>query len=173
MYPHADNTPVAAVTACAAKPTTRRGTPWQERSPYDLWPTATAVTAASSQGQHPAHTRHAISTREHQKGGAPTRCAPTRRGHPARSPPVRRKPWPIQPTGLKAKLPSRRGFAHRDPGGPGQPRPKPGRRATKKRTPQNKTNSTPHVLDSAVPHQIVVTLALGADRCDGGCGKTP
>ncbi|GAA4727200.1 hypothetical protein Prum_011190 [Phytohabitans rumicis] len=28
-------------------PTTRRGTPWQDRSPLDLWLTATTVTAAS------------------------------------------------------------------------------------------------------------------------------
>ena len=88
MDPRAADTPVGAVTARAADPTTRRGTPWQDRSPSVLWPTATAVTAAPSQGQHPAHSRHAISTREHQKGGAPTRSAPTRRGHPPRPPPA-------------------------------------------------------------------------------------
>jgi hypothetical protein len=90
MNPRAQDTPVGAVTARAANPTTRRGTPWQDRSPNDLWHTATAVIAAPSQGQHPAHPRHAISTREHQKGGAPTRSAPTRRGqHPPRPPPGR------------------------------------------------------------------------------------
>jgi hypothetical protein len=73
MDSRAEHTPVGTVTARTVNPTTRRGTPWQERSPFDLWPTATAVTAAPSQGNHPAHTRHAISTREHQKGGAPTR----------------------------------------------------------------------------------------------------
>src|SRR6266508_4223666 len=89
MYSRADDTPVGAVTTRAANPTTRRGTPWQDRSPFVLWPTATAVTAAPSQGQHPAHPRHAISTREHQKGGAPPRSAPTRRGqHPPRPPPA-------------------------------------------------------------------------------------
>src|SRR5207244_4975702 len=87
----AETPPVGPVTA-RAEPTTRRGTPWQERSPYDLWPTATATMTAPSQGQHPAHPRHAISTREHQKGGAPTRSAPTRRDHPPRPPP------PLQPT---------------------------------------------------------------------------
>lgn len=87
MPSRVDDTPVGAVTTRAPNSTTRRGTPWQERSPGKLWPTATAATATFSQGQHPAHTRHAIPTREHQQGGAPTRYAPTRRGHPARSPP--------------------------------------------------------------------------------------
>jgi hypothetical protein len=50
MYPRADDTPVGAVTARATNPTTRRGTPWQERSPSGLWPTATAVTAALVRG---------------------------------------------------------------------------------------------------------------------------
>ena len=96
MNSRADDTPVGSVTARAANPTTRRGTPWQDRSPSDLWPTATAATAAPSQGHHPAHTRHAISTREHQKGGAPTRSAPTRRGHTPRPPP-RPDPRPSLP----------------------------------------------------------------------------
>jgi hypothetical protein len=85
MSPRADPTvghPAARVTT-----TTRRGTPWQDRSPYDLWLAARAVTTAVSQGHPPAHPRHAISTREHQTGGAPTRPAPTRRAHPPRSPP--------------------------------------------------------------------------------------
>ena len=86
MYSRADDTPVGQVNA-RADSTTRRGTPWQDRSPSELWPTVTAVTAAPSQGHHPAHTRHAVSTREHQQGGAPTRSAPTRRGHPPRPPP--------------------------------------------------------------------------------------
>src|SRR2546426_1926936 len=89
MYSRVDHTPVGFVIARAPNPTTRRGTPWQDRSPFDLWPTATAVTAAPSQGQHPAHTRHAISTREHQKGGAPTRSAPTRCGQHLPRPPPR------------------------------------------------------------------------------------
>ncbi len=33
MYPRAEHTPVGIVTARATNPTTRRGTPWQERSP--------------------------------------------------------------------------------------------------------------------------------------------
>jgi len=45
MYSRTANTPVGQVTA-RANPTTRRGTPWQERSPSELWPTATAATAA-------------------------------------------------------------------------------------------------------------------------------
>jgi len=88
MCSRADATPVGVVIPRALSSTTRRGTPLQERSPLQLWPTVTAVTAAFSQGQHPAHTRHAIPTREHQQGGAPTRYAPTRRGHPPRSPPI-------------------------------------------------------------------------------------
>ena len=73
--------------AVRATPTTRRGTPWQEQTPSDLWPTAiTAATAASSQGLPPAHPRHAR-TRVHQTGGAPTRPAPTRRAHPRPRPP--------------------------------------------------------------------------------------
>src|SRR5947207_6207664 len=86
MNPRADPSTVGQTTA-RATPTTRRGTPWQDRSPFDLWPAATATQAASSQGPPPAHTRHAISTREHQTGGAPTRTAPTRRAHPPRPPP--------------------------------------------------------------------------------------
>jgi hypothetical protein len=85
MSPRADPTvghPAARVTT-----TTRRGTPWQDRSPYDLWPAASAANAAVSQGPPPAHLRHAISTRVHQTGGAPTRSAPTRRAHPPRPPP--------------------------------------------------------------------------------------
>ena len=49
MYPRAANTPVGQVTARAHNPTTRRGTPWQDRSPSVLRPAATAVTAAASQ----------------------------------------------------------------------------------------------------------------------------
>ncbi len=37
--------PVGQVSVRANDPTTRRGTPRQERSPFDLWPTVTAVTA--------------------------------------------------------------------------------------------------------------------------------
>ncbi len=82
------DTPVGQqVSVRAHDPTTRRGTPRQERSPFALWPTVTAVTAAFSPGHHPAHPRLAISTREHQTGGAPTRSASMRRGHPPRSPP--------------------------------------------------------------------------------------
>ena len=101
------DTQVGPRTARAHR-TTRRGTPWQDRSPFALWPTATAATPVPSQGQHPAHTRHAILTREHQKGGAPTRSAPTRRGHPPRPP-----PRPDSPTRtLPAPLPD-----HPLPGG--------------------------------------------------------
>ncbi len=108
MNPRADDTPVGTVTARATNPTTRRGTPWQDRSPIDLWPTAPAVTAAPSQGHHPAHPRHAISTREHQKGGAPTRPAPTRRGHPPRPPPRPDRPAPLPAPLLDHPLPGRR-----------------------------------------------------------------
>src|SRR5215467_1693041 len=87
MSPRTPTTAVAQVAVRAQDPTTRRGTPWQERSPYALRPTAAAATAAASQGHHPAHPRLAISTREHQTGGAPTRFASTRRGHPPRPPP--------------------------------------------------------------------------------------
>ena len=85
MNPRADppvGHPDARVTT-----TTRRGTPWQDQSPSFLWPPASAGTAAFSQGHPPAHPRHAISTREHQTGGAPTRSAPTRRGYPYPRPP--------------------------------------------------------------------------------------
>ncbi len=86
MSPRADTT-VGQMTA-RARTTTRRGTPWQDRSPFDLWPAATAAMAASGQGPPPAHPRHAISTRVHQTGGAPIRPAPTRRAHPPRPPPT-------------------------------------------------------------------------------------
>src|SRR5215207_4114879 len=79
--------PTVGRQAARAQTTTRRGTPWQDRSPSVLWQAVTAVTAASSPGPPPAHTRHATSTREHQTGRAPTRSAPTRRAHPPRSPP--------------------------------------------------------------------------------------
>jgi hypothetical protein len=75
MDSRATRAPVGQVTARAPYPMTRRGTPWQDRSPCNLWPIATAVTAAPSLGLRPAHPRHAISTREHHKGGAPTRSA--------------------------------------------------------------------------------------------------
>jgi len=103
MCSRADATPVGAVTARAPYPTTRRDTPWQERSPFRLWPAVTAATAAPSQGQHPAHSPHATSTREHQKGGAPTRCAPTRRGHPPRPPPASR-PTRVLPTSRRRTI---------------------------------------------------------------------
>ena len=88
MNSRTPDAPVGQVIVRAQDPTTRRGTPRQERPPSALWPTATAVTAASSQGHHPAHPRLAISTREHQTGGAPTRSASTRRGHLTRAPPT-------------------------------------------------------------------------------------
>ena len=94
MTPRANPTPVGTVTARATNPTTRRGTPWQERSPAQLWTTAPTATAEDSQGHPPAHPRHAIPTREHQKGGAPTRSAPARRGHPPRPPPARNPTGP-------------------------------------------------------------------------------
>jgi hypothetical protein len=89
MSSRTHHTPVGQVSVRAANPATRRGTPWQERSPFALWPTAAAVTAAFSPGHHPAHPRLAISTREHQTGGAPTRSASTRRGHLIRAPPTK------------------------------------------------------------------------------------
>src|SRR5947209_2193103 len=92
-----------------ATATTRQGMPLQDRTPSDLWPTATAVMAASSQGLLPAHSRHAISTRVHQKGGAPTRPALTRRAHPPRPPPETHRPayHPLAPL-LDHPLPGRR-----------------------------------------------------------------
>ena len=83
------DTPVGTRTARAQR-TTRRGTPWQDRSPVDLClsPAPGRVMAAFSQGPPPAHPRHAISTREHQTGGAPTRTAPTRRAPQPRPPPA-------------------------------------------------------------------------------------
>jgi hypothetical protein len=85
MNPRAD--PPVGHPAARVTTTTRRGTPWQDQSPSFLWPPASAGTAAFSQGHPPAHPRHAISTREHQTGGAPTRSAPTRRGYPHPRPP--------------------------------------------------------------------------------------
>jgi len=85
MNPRAD--PTVGHPAARVRTTTRRGTPWQDRSPSFLWLPASAGTAAISQGQPPAHPRHAISTREHQTGGAPTRSAPTRRAYPHPRPP--------------------------------------------------------------------------------------
>src|SRR5438046_9888252 len=85
MNPRAD--PTVGTPAARARTTTRRGTPLQDRSPPQLWPAASAVIPVLSQGNPPAHPRHAISTRVHQTGGAPTRSAPTRRAHPPRPPP--------------------------------------------------------------------------------------
>lgn len=85
MNPRADTT--VGTTTARVQRTTRRGTPWQDRSPCQLWTTTKAVMAATSQGPPPAHPRHANSTREHQTGGAPTRTAPTRRAHPTCRPP--------------------------------------------------------------------------------------
>jgi hypothetical protein len=98
MNPRTDATPVGTVTVRAIA-TTRRSTPSQDRSPKDLCATAPAVTADASQGQPPADYRHANSTREHQIGGAPTRPAATRRGHPPRPPPHTRNrtPFPAPP----------------------------------------------------------------------------
>jgi hypothetical protein len=79
--------PTVGQPAARAQTTTRRGTPWQDRSPSFLWLPAPAGTTDTSQGPPPAHPRHAISTREHQTGGAPTRSAPTRRAHPTPRPP--------------------------------------------------------------------------------------
>src|SRR5262244_1287034 len=88
MSPRTADTTVGQVAAVrATDPTTRRGTPWQERSPFVLWPTVSAATAALSPGHPPANPRLAISTREHQTGGAPIRSAWTRRGHRPRPPP--------------------------------------------------------------------------------------
>src|SRR6266498_4553139 len=80
--------PTVGTKTARVNRTTRRGTPWQDRSPSPLWTTAPTAVAAASQGPPPAHPRHAISTRVHQQGGAPTRTAPTRRAHQPRSPPA-------------------------------------------------------------------------------------
>ena len=93
--------PVGSVSARARNSTTRRGTPLQDRSPFALWRTVTAVTAVSSQGHPPAHSRHAILTREYQRGGAPTRSTSTRRGHHQSRPP------PAPPTHRRTSLPRR------------------------------------------------------------------
>ncbi len=85
MNPRAD--PPVGHPAARVTTTTRRGTPWQDRSPSFLWVAASAATTAISPGPPPAHPRHAISTREHQTGGAPTRSAPTRRAYPHPRPP--------------------------------------------------------------------------------------
>src|SRR6266511_1333910 len=87
MYSRAD--PTVGITTARANRTTRRGTPWQDRSPFPLWTTAPTAMAAASQGPPPAHPRHAISTRVHHKGGTPTRTAPTRRAPQPRPPPAR------------------------------------------------------------------------------------
>jgi len=48
MSPRTADTTVGQVAAVrATDPTTRRGTPWQERSPFVLWPTVSAATAVS------------------------------------------------------------------------------------------------------------------------------
>jgi len=41
MNPRAD--PTVGTPAARARTTTRRGTPWQDRSPSQLWPAASAV----------------------------------------------------------------------------------------------------------------------------------
>jgi hypothetical protein len=87
--------PTVGQPAARAQTTTRRGTPWQDRSPSFLWLPAPAGTTDTSQGPPPAHPRHAISTREHQTGGAPTRTAPTRRAHQPRPPPAPITPWAL------------------------------------------------------------------------------
>ena len=116
MNPRTDLTPVGTVTVRALNPTTRRDTPRQDRSPFFLWPAATTAKADVSQGHHPAHSRHAISTREYQRGRAPTRSAPTRRGPPQPRPPPGRSLL-VRSAGLKAK-PLRGGYASLDPDRP-------------------------------------------------------
>src|SRR5436190_1068267 len=150
MSPRAD--PTVGNPAARAQTTTRRGTPWQDRSPFDLRPPACAVTAVISQGHPPAHPRHAISTRVHQTGGAPTRPAPTRRAHPnPRPPPTQRGDRLTR----RVKTVRPRADALRalrlDPTG-------------RRRLPctGRETNHTPAVLDSAVPHQV-------ADGSPTGC----
>jgi hypothetical protein len=177
MYPRAEHTHRSALwTARAANPTTRRGMPWQEGSPNELWPTVTAVMAALSQGHHPAHPRHAISTREHQKGGAPTRSASTRRGHPPRPPPrgpgqLESLPAPLLDhplPGTRVKGATRRYAISlrltRDPPHPCavQAAIEAGRRLARAPKPPPTDRQTRHTtampvltLDRAVPHQFV------------------
>ena len=52
MNPRAD--PTVGLPAARVTTTTRRGTPWQDRSPSFLWLPASAGTAAISQGHPPA-----------------------------------------------------------------------------------------------------------------------
>ena len=175
MHPRAHRPPVGQVAARAHNPTTRRGTPWQDRSPIDLSPTAPAVTAAHSQGQPPAQPRPAISTREQQSGRAPTRPAPTRRGHPARPPPtnqpIRHNPCPAAQS--CAPGPARQGRLRRRYASASAPLDPPTRARFKQRSGQGPhraahhpvqpttTNGTHHrnailTLDKAVPHQANV-----------------
>jgi hypothetical protein len=153
MISRAQDTPVGCVTARAANPTTRRSTPLQDRSPLELWPVATAARAALSQGQHPAHHRHAISTREHQTGGAPTRPAPTRRGHPARPPPDRS--LPAQPDRPQGQAPPGWPTASLDPRRADRARPtRAGRRPPKGMLTHNQRTAA-LTLDRSVPHQLL------------------
>ena len=184
--------PVGRVTA-RTLPTTRRGTPWQERSPNELWPAAAAATADRSQGQPPAQPRLAISTRVHQTGGAPTRLAPTRRGHPTRAPPPRNPPTHtprprctiIRSRAGTSRAPygrrTRSGFARpltRPPDrdqpssheAKGPPRPAP------KQPPAHPRTRTHHhhavlTLDRALPHQFMVGGILGLGSWGGGSAE--
>jgi hypothetical protein len=158
--------PTVGHPAARAQTTTRRGTPWQDRSPSALCPAASAVTAAFSQGHPPAHPRHAISTREHQTGGAPTRCAPTRRAHPNPRPPptqhgdrLTRRVKTVRPRADALRA------LRLDPTGRRR-LPRTGRGA-------NHTTDKPvlntRLLDSAVPHQFAVPQRV-RDRADNLLG---
>ena len=155
MNPRAD--PPVGHPAARVTTTTRRGTPWQDRSPSFLWPPAAAGIAAFSPGHPPAHPRHAISTREHQTGGAPTRSAPTRGGYPTPGPrrpslatgsPAASRPYVLALTRCGRCVLTRRA-AGACPAPAGEPS-----------TQWTNQYSIAVVLDSAVPHQETVALPL-------------
>ena len=169
MSPRADTT-VGQMTA-RARTTTRRGTPWQDRSPFDLWPAATAAMAASGQGPPPAHPRHAIATRVHQTGGAPTRSAPTRRAthpDPRRTSPATGSPAASRPYVLALTRCGRCVLTRRAAGACPAPAGEPATQPTNQ-------HSTPAVLDNAVPHQVdgLADVAPHGGSADGEAAGQP
>src|SRR5213076_206698 len=136
MNPRAD--PTVGTPAARARTTTRRGTPWQDRSPSQLWPAASAVIPVLSQGNPPAH-----------RPAPPRRVVPTHPGpHPT---PLADRPSPTASRTVRVpaltRPPAPRVVTVRATDACPAPAGKPATQPTNQ-------NSTQVVLDNAVPHQL-------------------
>src|ERR1700738_1945241 len=106
-------------------------TPRQDRSPTP--PMNGDTTLAVSEGQLPANSRHATSTRESQSGsGSSHDPAPAHHPHPPRSPPSPPSPAPAiggpSPVASRPYVLAPLRALRLDPTRPAPPTPKPGRR---------------------------------------------